>query len=214
MGPAGPLSAPHGYIGTGAFLTLRVSLALLCFQTMAKKLRQNVQAGHHGAGTHKKKIWAKKKAGGKQRKVDRDKACEACQAAAWALKVPTIITTPKTERGESLTTSSSRMVLIVTMNIVNDRGIIIEKGKRNIKGIDGAFAEAARISSVGRETIRAVFYSWAGSLRNVQRGGKYYRGLGKPLGGPTEVVHHANESHRRLHRAPKLGVGRGQGYFR
>jgi hypothetical protein len=51
------------------------------------------------------------------------------------------------------------MVLIATMHIVNDRGIIIEKGKRNIKGIDGAFAEAARITRIGRETIRAVFYS-------------------------------------------------------
>ena len=96
---------------------------------MAKKMRQNVQAGHHGAGTHKKKFGVKMKAGGKQRVADRDKACEARKAAAWALKVPTIITTPKTERGESLTTSSSRMVLIVTMNVVNDRGIIIEKGE-------------------------------------------------------------------------------------
>jgi hypothetical protein len=32
------------------------------------------------------------------------------------------------------------MALIVTMNIVNDRGIIIGKVKRNTKGIDGAFA--------------------------------------------------------------------------
>jgi hypothetical protein len=115
-----------------------------------------------GAGIHKKKVGAKKKAGGKQRVADRDKACEARKAAAWAKKVPTIIPTLKTERGESLTASSSRMVLIVTMNIVNDRGIIIEKGKRDIKGIDGAFAGAARITSVCRETTRAVFYSWVG----------------------------------------------------
>jgi hypothetical protein len=46
---------------------------------------------------------------------------------------------------------------------VSDPSIIIEKGKRNIKGIDSAFAEAARITSVGRETIRAVFYSWVNS---------------------------------------------------
>ena len=43
------------------------------------------------------------------------------------MKVPTTISTLKTERGESLTASSC-MVLIVPMNIVNDRGIIIEKG--------------------------------------------------------------------------------------
>jgi hypothetical protein len=149
---------------------------------MAKNLRQNVQAGHHGAGTHKKKVGAKKKTGGKQRVADRDKACVARKAAAWALKVPTIIATLKTERGESLTASSSRMVLIVTMNVVNDRGIIIEKGKRNIKGIDGAFAEAARMTSVGRETIRAVFYSWVDSdYETFNVGDPTIRGSGSPL---------------------------------
>jgi|AntAceMinimDraft_5_1070358.scaffolds.fasta_scaffold156043_2 hypothetical protein len=85
---------------------------------MAKNLRQNVQAGHHGAGTHKKKFGVKMKAGGKQRVADRDKACEARKAAAWALKVSTINSTLKTERGESLTASSSCMALIVTMNIM------------------------------------------------------------------------------------------------
>ena len=65
---------------------------------MAKFLRQNVQAGHHGAGTHKKKVGAKNEAGGKQRVVGPDKACEAHKAALWALKVPTIIATLKTER--------------------------------------------------------------------------------------------------------------------
>jgi hypothetical protein len=62
-----------------------VSFKLLSLQTMAKKMRQNVQAGHNGAGTHKKKVWAKKKAGGKQRVADRDKAYEARKAAAWVL---------------------------------------------------------------------------------------------------------------------------------
>ena len=39
-----------------------------------------------------------------------------------------------------------------------------KKGKRNTKGIDGVFAEAARIESAGRETIRAVFFSsWVDS---------------------------------------------------
>jgi len=54
--------------------------------------------------------------------ADRDKACEARKAAMWALKVPNTIATLKTERGESLTASSSRMALIVTTNIMNDRG--------------------------------------------------------------------------------------------
>ena len=69
--------------------------------------------------------------------VGPDKACEAHKAALWALKVPTIIATLKTERGESLTASSSRMVLIVTMNIMNDCGIITERGKRNMVGLPG-----------------------------------------------------------------------------
>jgi hypothetical protein len=81
-----------------------------------------------GRAPTKKKVWAKKMAGSNQRVSHRDKACEARKAAAWALKAPTIIATLKTEQGESLMASNSCMVLIVTMNIVNDRGIIIEKG--------------------------------------------------------------------------------------
>jgi hypothetical protein len=63
---------------------LRVSFKLFFLQAMAKNLRQNVQASHRGAGTHKKKVGVKKKTGGKQRLSDRDKACEARKAAAWA----------------------------------------------------------------------------------------------------------------------------------
>jgi hypothetical protein len=73
-----------------------------------------------GAGTRKKKAGAKKKDSGKQRVADTGRACEARKRPRGTLKA---------ERSELLTASSSRMVLIVTMNVVNDRGIIIEKGE-------------------------------------------------------------------------------------
>ena len=71
------------------------------------------------------------------------------------------------------------MVLIVTMQLVNDRGI---EHSRNAKGIDGAFAEAARLTRVGRETIRSVFYSFVDSgYETYQVSDPTIRGSGSPL---------------------------------
>ena len=135
--------------------------------------------GAHAAGCHKKKHGPKKSAGGKALVAAKEQRRAALKKAAWSKKKEEIIASLKTERGESLTASASRVVLIVTMQLVNDRGI---EHSRNAKGIDGAFAEAARLTRVGRETIRSVFYSFVDSgYETYQVSDPTIRGSGSPL---------------------------------
>jgi len=79
--------------------------------------------GAHGAGCHKKKPGPKKSAGGKALVAAKEQRRAAFKKGAWSKKKEEIIASLKTERGESLTASASRVVLIVAMQLVNDRGI-------------------------------------------------------------------------------------------
>ena len=182
---------------------------------MAKNSRAKTVGGAHAAGCHKKKPGPKKSAGGKALVAAKEQRRAALKKAAWSKKKEEIIASLKTERGESLTASASRVVLIVTMQLVNDRGI---EHSRNAKGIDGAFAEAARLTRVGRETIRSVFYSFVDSgYETYQVSDPTIRGSGSPLVDRQTVrklTIMQTKSHRRLHRAPKLVVGRGKCYSR
>ena len=146
---------------------------------MAKNSRAKTVGGAHAAGCHKKKPGPKKSTGGKALVAAKEQRRAALKKAAWSKKKEEIIASLKTERGESLTASASRVVLIVTMQLVNDRGI---EHSRNAKGIDGAFAEAARLTRVGRETIRSVFYSFVDSgYETYQVSDHTIRGSGSPL---------------------------------